>query len=336
MKLSIKIIPKKWSKYILFLICGVYGCIFIFNLLIDPYGKQNFICSKIYKPILNERAEKYDYIFYENHIKDYDSIILGSSRVMKISPKSLKKVGKFYNFGISFANNAEKLFILKEWLKKKDLKTVYLGLDYFNFHKNMYSMLLKKEKFKKIFYSDYFSFSTFKLSLKVLKFQILDKPKTFFNNDGTINYMEKDNLIKENRYDFSKKRYEAEAKNIVNSFMITNAFIVDEKVFGLLKEMKKLSIENGFKLKVFLTPAQKEAIDELNKHPELLKKFHIIQQKLVKIFGNIYDFGILNEINKDRKNFYDPYHYRLNVGDKIIDRLNSKGNYGLFLKEVSN
>ena len=332
MTVSTQITSKKWIKYILLLVCGVYGFVFIFNLLIDPYGKQNLLCSKVYKPILNERAEKYDYIFYENHIEDYDSIVLGSSRVMRILPSSLNKIGKFYNFGISFANNAEKLFILKEWLKKKDLKTVYLGLDYFNFHKNMYPMLVKKEKFKKISYSDYFSFNTFKLSLKALKFQILDKPKTFFNNDGSINYMEKDRLIKENRYDFSKKRYETEAKNIVNTFMITNTFIIDDRVFGVLKEMKKLSLENGFKLKVFLTPAQKQVLYELSKHPKLLKKFYIIQQRLIKIFGNIYDFGVLNKTNKDRKNFYDPYHYRSNVGNKIIARLNSKGNYGLLLK----
>lgn len=136
-----------WTKTFVLVVVLVLSSIFVFNFLIDPYGKREVIAKNIYKPILNERAKKYEYIFYENHVEEYDSLILGSSRVMQIIPSHIFS-GKFYNFGVHVANNVEKLFILEEWLKRKPLKKVYFGIDFYNFHKNKNQLGFNSDKFQ--------------------------------------------------------------------------------------------------------------------------------------------------------------------------------------------
>ena len=113
--------------------------------------------------------------------------------------------------------------------------------------------------------------------------------------------------------------------------MINDSFIVENKVFGTLRKIKELSIKNNFKLYVFITPMQNQAIMALKGHPELIKKFGSIDKELVNIFGTVYKFNKSNQYNGDTRNFYDPYHYREVLGLQIINRLNGIGNYGTTL-----
>ena len=328
-----KVTAKSWVKYVLIFFISVTFSIFSFNYIIDPYGKQNIFCSFKYKPVLNERGKKYDYIFYKNHIDDYDSLILGSSRVMQIIPSNSPLTKSFYNFSVHVANNAEKLFILKEWLKRRKLKTVYLGIDYYNFHKDKGPLNINYSKFQNYDSGNYLSISTTKLSYKSLKNQFQDTPQTFFNKDGSINYYNNDKLIKNNKYDFSKQRFEEASKSFVQNNLINDPFIIEEKVFTILREIKKLSEKHNFKLYVFITPMQHEVLKQLQKYPDILKKYRYIDKKLVKIFTKVYNFSVENRYNNNRRNFYDPFHYRSLLGDKIVLKLNNKMiDYGKILK----
>lgn len=333
MNLLDKVTAKSWVKYVLIFFISVTFSIFSFNYIIDPYGKQNIFCSFKYKPVLNERGKKYDYIFYKNHIDDYDSLILGSSRVMQIIPSNSPLTKSFYNFSVHVANNAEKLFILKEWLKRKKLKTVYLGIDYYNFHKNKGPLNISYSKFQNYNSGNYLSISATKLSYKSLKNQLQDSPQTFFNKDGSINYYNKDKLIKNNQYDFSKKTFQIQSKGFVQNNLIKDPFVIEDKVFDTLQKIKKLSIKYNFKLYIFITPMQQEVINQLKQYPNILKKYKYIDKKLVKIFTKVYNFAIENTYNNERKNFYDPFHYRAILGDKIVSVLNNNSNdYGKILK----
>lgn len=328
---------KNWTKNIFKIISLTITVVFLFNYSIDPYGKQNIFCSKEFKPVLNERAKKYSDIFYDGKIREYDSLILGSSRVMQIIPSHFEETKTFYNFGVHVANNAEKLFILKEWLKVKKLKKVYFGIDYYNFHKNKRPIYLDPMKFQNNDSSNYLSVSTLKLSYKTLLNQIKNKPQTFFMEDGSINYFNNDRLIKENKYDFSQKRFETEAKNNILEDMVNDPFVIDDNVFEILKEVKELSIKHNFELFVFITPMEQLSIEEIEKHPEIVKKFQYIDSHLVDIFGKVYKFYDKNYYNADTHNFYDLVHYRSLIGDKIIQTfIGTSLDYGQILTKENN
>lgn len=321
----------QWSKYFFGISFLIMAAIFVFNLLIDPYGTQNYICAKEYKPILNERADKYGYIFYENKIREYDGIILGSSRVMKMVPSNYRITESYYNFGLSVCNNAEKLFLIKEWLKKKPLKKVYLGVDFFSFYSNVQPLFVDYGKFQKqrFHLDNYMTPSTFKLSWQSMMNQFTGNKRIFFNDDGSVNYFYNDLLIKQKSYDFSQKRFRKEADLLLKSLMTEDSSI-EEEVFALFYEIKALSEQNGFDLNVFITPMQQEVHEVLMGYPKLTDEFNYIRDRLVTIFGTVYDFSTAPE-NSIRENFYDPYHYRENLGNAIIQRLNGTGNYGRLL-----
>lgn len=333
MKINKSIKAIYWVKIFLSIFLITILVIFLFNYIVDPYGKQNFFCELRYKPVLNERAKKYNDIFNNKEIENYDSIILGSSRVMKIMPSNFNDMSKVYNFGVHVANNAEKLFIIKEWLKVKRLKKIYLGIDYYNFNNLKRPLFINYSKFTDNSAGNYLSISTLKLSIKSLKNKLKNEPITFFNKDGSLNYFNKEKMIVENRYNFSKDNFIAQATSNIQANAIKTQNEIEEKVFNILKQIQEISFTNNIELYVFITPTHEEEIRQLIKYPNIMRNREYIEKKLVDIFGKVYNFSILHPYNKNRKNFYDIHHYRSFVGDKIIERLNNKSSdYGVLLK----
>jgi len=333
-----KILTRRWLKYYIIIFVSTFSFIFIFNYLIDPYGKQNSFCEIKYKPVLNERGQKFNYIFTEGNIEKYDSVILGSSRVMKISPSSSILTKGFYNFGVHVANNSEKLFLLEEWLKVKKLEKVYLGVEYYNFHENKKPLYVNKNNFKNNYNTNYLSTQTLKLSYKSFINMINDKPITFFNTNGSINYFNKEVLISNNSFNFTTKKFKNSATSHLKNNMINDPFKIEEKVFDVLLKIQELSEKYDFELYVFITPMQSEFLNQLDNHKNILTKFDYIDKRLLDIFGKLYKFNLNDRFNKNTKNFYDPFHYRENLGLEIINRLNNKGQFGtiLYKKEKLN
>lgn len=319
----------RWNHIFLFITTTLLLLLLGFNYLIDPYGTKEIVCKNIYKPILNERAKKYNYIFNENNIKKYDSVILGSSRVMQIIPSHISE-GKFYNFGVHIANNAEKLFLLQEWLEIKPLKKVYLGIDFYNFHKDKKPLSDNSYKFQEQYTHNYLSIETFKLSLKSLKYQAQNKPQTFFEDSGEINYFHNDKLIQENLFNFSDAKYIAEAEqNFIHDY---SSFKTEAKVYDILKQIYILSTKYNFELYVFFTPSHISHINLIQNNPIISQQFNDIKTKTRSIFGTIYDFSSDKNSNKNSNYFYDIFHYRSLLGDEIIKTLQNNGTYGAILK----
>ena len=52
-------------------------------------------------------------------------------------------------------------------------------------------------------------------------------------------------------------------------------------------------------------------------------------------FDNVYDFDVDSPINRDPTNFYDVVHYRPNVGNLIIERIEDNGDYGDLLNDLN-
>jgi len=325
---------KIYIKYFFYIFLSVGSIIFTTNFLIDPFGNRNIFVEQKYKPILNERQQKYFFIFNQKNYIKYDSFIFGSSRVMNINPKNLYKYGIIYNFGLHAANNAEKLFLLKELIKTKHpIKAIYLGIDYFNFNINMNQHFVNKHIFKQANFKNYFSFTMLKFTLKSIYYAFNNAPMSFLLKNGAMVYFNEEKLIKENKFDFSNKRYQDGAVHYIQNDFINKKYILDEKVFDILKEFHKLCKQNKISLYVFITPNHEYLRKEFSKHPQIIKKINLIKQRLVSIFGLIYDFSIEDPENKINRNFYDIVHYRDKLGNKIFKSIKNDYNYGKILQQ---
>lgn len=309
---------KTWIQFFIILSSLVFFIIFIINFLVDPHGSRELVVEKYFKPVLNERNKKYDYIFYQKNFNKYDCLILGSSRVMKIVPQNNETTKHCYNFGVHAANNAEKLFILKEWVKRKTLKKVLLGIEFYSFHASKNPLHVNEKKFKDGSSGNYLAISTLNLSYKSLIYKLQNKPQTYFEDDGSINYHTKDQLIQKNLYNFSDQTFQMQSYGQFQKNFIEDPFVIEEKVFTILQEIRDMSLKHSFELDVFLTPQHKEMIKLFHSNKKLLSQFNKIRVQTSSIFKNFSDFSIKNDYNQKNEYFYDPWHYREIYANEIV------------------
>lgn len=324
--------PVRWTFLFFYLTIIILGSVYCLNYAIDPFGGRTWFIDKRYKPIVYERSEKYNTIFNQNNIRHFNSVILGSSRVMKISSLQNKEMKKCYNFGVSMASNNEKLFILTEWLKYKKLSTVYLDVDFLNLHRDVdHPDQSAKLHFTQGNEGNYLSLYTLKMSLKSLENFIHNKPETFFESDGSINYFNDDQKIQNNTFDFTPQRYMELANFVHHEQFIKKPFVYSPLSLKYLKQIKQICDKNNINLIVFIPPEYTEATKKIIADPLLRQSYIKYKSDLVSLFGTVYDFSGNFPENRDTRNFYDTWHYRSVLADKVAKRFHGSGEYGTIL-----
>jgi len=324
---------KRWSTAFLIISILWIGTIFIINFTVDPFGNRAWIVGTKYKPIVHERSEKYTALFNQNNIQKYDCVILGSSRVMSISPSSNDATKGCYNFGVHVANNPEKLFILQEWLKRAPLKKVYLGNELYNIHTKTRPLYLNTHSFRNGSEGNYLSFSTLQISIKTLKNFFKNEPQTYFNKDGSIHHYIDEQAIMSGTFDHSYKYFTQISQNAVEENFIQNSFIYEAKALQPLRQIKMLCDQHHIKLYSFITPTFYEAQIQIQSHSNLATATKHFKDDLTNIFGEVYDFDINTSENRTPTNFYDSVHYRPIIGNLIINRIENNGTYGIVLNK---
>lgn len=323
---------QRWTAVFLSIIILVTGTIFLFNYAIDPFGTRNWIVDQKYKPIIHERSEKYNYIFNQNNINRFDCLILGSSRAMKLTPSHHKKTEECYNFAVSMASSREKLYILSYWIKYKQLSTVYLGVDFLNLHQNVdHPEQPVETKFTSGNEGNYLSFYSAKIGMKSLLNSIHKTPETYFESDGSINYYNDDKKIKNHTFDFSPERYQQLANFVHHEQFVKKPFIYSNQSLEYLKQIKILCKQNKITLYVFIPPEQTAATKKIMQDPHVKPYYFQYKRDLVSLFGSIYDFSGNYPENQNLENFYDTWHYRDILADKMVHKFHDNENYGTVL-----
>lgn len=327
------ITPIRWISILVILTILWNGMVFSINFAIDPFGNRDWIVDKKYKPIVHERSEKYNTIFNQNNINKYNCVILGSSRVMSITPSLNDATRECYNFGVHVANNPEKLFILQEWLKRSSLKKVYLGNELYNVHEHTRPLYLDPHSFKSGSEANYLSVSTLIISFKTLQNSLKHQPQSFFDEDGTLIYFLDEQSIKEKTFNHSYNHFKKISQEAIKGIYIQNPFIYEPKALEPLQRIKAICDQHHIKLYPFITPTFYEAQLEMKSHPSLNTASQRFRNDLISIFGEIYDFDINSSENRTPTNFYDSVHYRPNIGNLMIERMHNHGNYGVLIKQ---
>ena len=289
------------------------------NINIDNYGIFRTDFSKqIIEP--NQNYDKMRYIL--GHKAKYDSFIFGSSRVGKINPFNIHN-GKYYNFTYADGLPEEHLKNIKILLKNGvKIKNILLGLDDFSYRlnpsdhkKSLLNMPYPSNVFEEVtLFTDYF----LRIPNKFTEKDVIQRLNYDVENSGRPICKDCDIKIDEKPLEHLKdKKF-----NVPTHFENKNVYF--QNTVSDIKELVKICKENKIKLVIFINPIHKTSYLANN-----ITNFNKFKKELSQ-FTDYYDFSGLNKITTDNLMYYETSHYRVKVGDMIINEIfNSKHkNYG--------
>ena len=151
-----------------------------FNFFIDPYWTfSNSHKLNSLQKSSNEREQKSNLLYFQD--KQYDSLLLGTSRVTFLNQNDFKNMNVFnYSFSLSNPNNLNEYIEFAKKENKKDFKYIIIGLDFLGTNKNAKENQNPKEIFNDVrsFFYRYkllLSIDSFKLSIENIKRSILNR-----------------------------------------------------------------------------------------------------------------------------------------------------------------
>lgn len=139
---KIKNIYLKYNVILISLVLIPLSLIGLLNFVIDPYGVFNTIVIQNLNYVKPE-LDKHQRLVKSAYVINYkpQKVLMGSSTVLNgLNPSKIsidKEIDTSYNLGISSVNMKEmKLYFEHLLLNQPELKTVFLGLNFFMFNHN--------------------------------------------------------------------------------------------------------------------------------------------------------------------------------------------------------
>jgi hypothetical protein len=311
---------KKWIK--IFIILSILIILFTIsiNYIIDPlwtFSHSNKLNNK--QDGFDERQQKSNFIF-NTRLKDFDGILLGSSRSTFINQNDFKNM-RIYNY----ASNAMKPNEYKDYInfakknRGKDFKYIIIGLDFFGtnllsevkIEKPEYYINTTQSQFYK--YKMLLSISTLKKSFKNIKNSLFDE-KLFYDRNN-IKYQ---SIISE------EERIKKFSINIISqtSNFSDSKYIYNNQYINILKELKN---ENpNTKFIIFTSAITSDLLVSILKDKKRTAEYERWLNETVEIFEEINHFMTINSITTNLKNYPDADHAYPNIVSLIAKKISEK------------
>lgn len=335
---------KKFNFYIITILIGLFLFNILFNIAIDPFYIFKTPIIKGFneiKPDLKKQERLTKILEYKINKNKFNTLFFGSSRVdYGIDSCYCNKYtgNNTFNFAIKGTGITETANYIKSVVKKnKNLKNIFVGVDFFAFSTPLAEINSDNDKF---YYSPSINLNelatvlisqdAFASSYSTLIANIIDNTDVDFNLNG-IKQEKKDS----NAYDTAIN----EMGIYINDPHFYKHFKLSNKRFDDVKEIKKICAENKINLIFFVNPiniVQLQAIKSSNNW----ENYKIWKEKLAEITP-YYDFSGYNDItteplSKKMKFYFDSNHYKQSAGNKIINVLEKKkipDNFGILINE---
>ena len=330
MKMILIINNKPFIKITLMLISVTIFAIFIFNYVVDPYGKNyKFIFSGNKEKIIrDERISKFNLIEINSNAKNF---IFGSSRSLMLDPVKLEEYtnSEALNLGFSSASSDEYYLFIKYLLEMKKVSNIVIGIDLFSYTKNFKSNGVMPieliEYFKlddKSSLKDYISFDMFKRSWKTLNKNYSGDPVSRYTPKGK---MLKEEYLKVKNNKVNLQRYIE--KNVVNDTPRWGAknSEISNKLLTELLLIKELCEKYNVKLHLFMSPIY---IKQITMKKTRFKQQKTLLRHIVSYISPIHDFNGITSINIDPSSYVDTFHYSYDTADLILKEI--------FVNEIKN
>lgn len=297
-----------------FLLVAFFGGI---NWLIDPlwYGKGNILTKKNFA--FNERITKTN-LFLRTKDKNYDCVILGSSRVIALNQSQFTN-NKCFNYGLKggqirdFTQYAQ--FLQSEGLNPQK---IYIGVDGLNFIKTTRPPVKPLDISTVATQSAYHAY----LSADVLLFSLM----TLFGiSPDPGNYYDQNFEPADfaNPPVYQPKFYQPASSlqcdlSIVKEFADLRKFFPEAEFIGYVPPRSAWSLVND--------TYRKDLMDCY------LNAFYQISQA----YDVMYDFALPSEVTKNPDNTYDGSHFSVKVNNRVADTLQGKSTgFGFKINQYS-
>jgi len=338
---------KQYKKWVYLFVLFVFTLLFTnvyFLYLADTFSVITKHPKTLYHTP-NQRHLIIDYLL--EHLNQYDTLIMGSSRVWFINPLRLKEATAYnmtYAEGIPHEHLLNLKFLLKKGMK---IRHVILALDDFSYRVdfNQHQRQLASKLHYKV--TGIPKFEYYKLYLLRLpkKRNIEQLRKKYFNKPLSA----QESIVLSKIFDTIYKQSFEYSKRLGNDVNLSdtrhnNASIFTQPSYSEgnvlkatlqdLQEIIQLSHTYKFKLTLFINPihhATYKATDKV--------LFDTFKREL-SYLTSYYDFSLPNKINNNNAYWNDTSHYKYYVGDLILQRLfESKisiKDFGVFVKKEEN
>lgn len=311
---------KRWIN--LFLLFSFLTILFIgsINYIIDPLW--TFKHSNKFNNTqdgFDERQQKSNFIF-NNGLKDFNGILLGSSRSTFINQNSFRNM-KIYNYAL----NAMKPNEYKDYInfakksKDKDFEYIIIGLDFFGtnllteakIEKPQYYINTAQSSFYK--YKMLLSLSTLKKSFKNIKNSLFGE-KLFYDRNN-IKYQ---SVVSES------ERIKRFSMNMISQPSNFNGakYIYNNEYINILKELKN---ENpNTKFIIFTSAITSDLLVSILKDEKRINEYERWLKETLEVFTEINHFMTINSITTNLNNYPDADHAYPNIVSLIAKKLSEK------------
>lgn len=287
------------------------------NYIIDPLW--TFSHSNKFNNVqdgFDERQQKSNFIF-NNGLKNFDGILLGSSRTTFINQNSFKNMRIYnYSFNAMKPNEYKDYINFAKKCKGKDFKYIIIGLDFFG--TNLLSEVKIKEpnyyisKTQNLFYKYkmLLSFSTLKKSLKNIRNSLFDE-KLFYDRNN-VKYQ---SVVSEN------ERIKKFSMNMISqpSNFDDSKYIYNNEYINILKELKN---ENpNTKFIIFTSAITSDLLISILEDKKRINEYERWLKETLEVFGQINHFMTINSITKNLNNYPDADHAYPNIVSLIAQKI---------------
>jgi len=318
--------PKKWGTLVLLLCFSLIGFLGIFNYIIDPYDvtKHNFLHIR-YKFANDDRTEKVNYFA---SLKPVDNILIGSSRVYSIDPKTVSQEfnGSTYNFGVGTATVEDSLGILIYLKRNHKLpKRIFLGVDLYTLNSdlpiNKYFLRNKELNFltnpnntSQMNWSHLLSLDATRASFKTLNHHLFPDKNAVprFTKEGQ-GYSPEWSDLKTHELLTTKEANEF----FVNSYSNGEYKRLDPTRLNYLLQIRDICKRENIELYVFTTPLHPILLQKIQ-HSDVKYAMSELDRFLSTHFQHFHNFYSDTNFTNDLKNFSGATHSTNKAGDLII------------------
>ena len=309
-----------------------YGGLVLLNALIDPVDILG-ISPLPYEGVPNPRFHKIEYL--KQHHDRYDTYLFGSSRIGMINPKTVETHlpgSRVYNMTCNSCNQYEYLHHLKFMLQQGfEIKTLFLqvdlsDIDHYAVRQDDFTARIHPETIGEnqlLFYLDYLTTLSFTLMKEKIQNNLKHKLPELLS-DGMDDTSEKEAAIQADAEGFYKQAFNGRLK--IPQIAMTPVGIQRE-TRDALREFIQLCRENQIQLHVFTTPHHHRFL--LAYHPD---DYYGLLTYLSSL-TTFTDFSGINRVTHESRNYYEKNHYRVHVGDWIVQSLLTSDRY--FGKDVT-
>lgn len=312
---------KTWIKIWLAAVAAALPLLWIVNYTVDPFNVfQNRLLKYTFQ--INERFLRIEHL--KRHAGEYDSYMLGSSRIGTTLPATVEAYipgSKFYNFTVPSANLYDHLMHLKYFLKQGyPLKNLYLQVDIDNmslygriesdYVRKMHPEVVGESS--ALFYLDYLSgFFPFNIKRKLR----CNKEKRNYieyaiDTTGVWSRPEKERKAAEDckAYVAAESSFHEPRERSVGAGGMAQSI-------KALEEIRDLCREHGIGLYLF-TMAHNQSMMDTFKREDYLNFIAALAE-----VTDFYDFSGYNSVTTNNCNYYEWSHYRPYVGEWIAARI---------------